>query len=117
MSNYYTNNPQEIILLSKIKEELSKLNELAPGLNSGKDVFIKGIFAPSENQLQSLTIDADNAGTYTTLTQDGGSGTITFEINSTPATLPFTLSVADVLDVFRTTNTSLGHYKITGTYV
>jgi hypothetical protein len=82
-----------------------------------KDVFIKGIFAASESQLQSLTIDADNAGTYTTLTQDGGSGTITFEINSTPATLPFTLSVADVLDVFRTTDTSLGHYKITGTYV
>jgi hypothetical protein len=82
-----------------------------------KDVFIKGIFAASESQLQSLTIDADNAGTYTTLTQDGGSGTITFEINSTPATLPFTLSVADVLDVFRTTSTSLGHYKITGTYV
>jgi hypothetical protein len=82
-----------------------------------KDVFIKGIFAASESQMQSLTIDADNSGTYTTLTQDGGSGTITFEINSTPATLPFTLSVADVLDVFRTTDTSLGHYKITGTYV
>ena len=82
-----------------------------------KDVFIKGIFAASESQLQSLTIDADNAGTYTTLTQDGGSGTITFEINSTPATLPFTLLVSDVLDVFRTTSTSLGHYKITGTYV
>ena len=82
-----------------------------------KDVFIKGIFAASESQLQSLTIDADNAGTYTTLTQDGGSGTITFEINSTPATLPFTLSASDVLDVFRTTSTSLGHYKITGTYV
>ena len=33
-----------------------------------KDVFIKGIFAASESQMQSLTIDADNAGTYTTLT-------------------------------------------------
>jgi hypothetical protein len=82
-----------------------------------KDVFIKGIFAASESQMQSLTIDADNAGTYTTLTQDGGSGTITFEINSTPATLPFTLSASDVLDVFRTTGTSLGNYKIIGIYV
>jgi hypothetical protein len=82
-----------------------------------KDVFIKGIFKASEAQMQSLTIDSDNAGTFTTLTQDGSSGTITFEINSTPATLPFTLSASDVLDVFRTTGTSLGNYKISGTYV
>ena len=82
-----------------------------------KDVFIKGIFKATETQMQSLTIDSDNAGTFTTLTQDGSSGTITFEINSTPATLPFTLSASDVLDVFRTTGTSLGNYKISGTYV
>lgn len=45
MSNYYTNNPQEIILLSKIKEELSKLNKLAPSLldSGGTDANVISI--------------------------------------------------------------------------
>jgi hypothetical protein len=67
--------------------------------------------------MQTITIDADNAGTYTALSQDGGSGTISFTVNASPATLPFTLNIGDTLVTVRTTFASLGFYKISGTYV
>jgi len=82
-----------------------------------QSTFIKGIFAAGSDTMQSITIDADNAGTYTSLTQDGSSGTITFTVNASPSTLPFTLNIGDTLVVVRTSFASLGFYKITGTYV
>jgi hypothetical protein len=82
-----------------------------------KEVFIKGIFASGNSQMEQLTIDADNAGTYTSITDDGGSGTISLEINGSPATLPFTLNIGDTLDAERTSTASLGFYKILGSYV
>jgi hypothetical protein len=82
-----------------------------------KDLFLKGIFAAGSDTMQTITIDADNAGTYTALSQDGGSGTISFTVNASPATLPFTLNIGDTLVTVRTTFASLGFYKISGTYV
>jgi hypothetical protein len=51
------------------------------------------------------------------LTQDGSSGTITFTVNASPATLPFTLNIGDTLVATRSSFSSLGFYKITGTFV
>jgi hypothetical protein len=82
-----------------------------------KSLFLKGIFAAGNDTMQSITIDADNAGTYTTLTQDGSSGTITFTVNASPATLPFTLNIGDTLIATRSIFANAGFYKITGTFV
>jgi hypothetical protein len=82
-----------------------------------KSLFLKGIFAAGSDTMQTITIDADNAGTYTTLTQDGASGTISYTVNGSPATLPFTLNIGDTLVVVRTSFASAGFYKISGTYV
>jgi DNA/RNA endonuclease YhcR with UshA esterase domain len=85
-------------------------------VNIPRDVFIKGIFSGTNDQMEQLTIDADNAGTYTAITTDGGSGTISFEVNGSPATLPFTLDIGDTLDAERSTFVASGFFKITGTY-
>jgi hypothetical protein len=82
-----------------------------------KSLFLKGIFAAGNDTMQSITIDADNAGTYTTLTQDGGSGTISYTVNASPATLPFTLNIGDTLIATRSIFANAGFYKITGTFV
>ena len=82
-----------------------------------KEVFIKGIFQEGQFDLPTITIDADNIGTFDTLTQDGNSGTITFEVNGVAETLPFSLSIGDELDASRTDATSVGFYKIGGDYV
>jgi hypothetical protein len=81
-----------------------------------RDVFIKGIFSGTNDQMEQLIIDADNAGTYTTYTTDGGSGVVSFEVNGSPATLPFTLAIGDTLDAERSTFVASGFFKLTGTY-
>jgi hypothetical protein len=82
-----------------------------------KSVFLRGNFAATNDTLINITIDADSAGSYTTLTQDGSSGTITIRINSVITALPFTLTVGDIVGVTRTSFASAGFYKISGTYV
>jgi hypothetical protein len=52
-----------------------------PSTPQVKSLFLKGIFAAGNDTMQTITIDADNAGTYTTLTQDGASGTISYTVN------------------------------------
>jgi hypothetical protein len=88
-----------------------------PSTPQVKSLFLKGIFAAGSDTMQTITIDADNAGTYTTLTQDGSSGTIAFTVNGSPAALPFTLNVGNTLVVVRSLFASAGFYKISGTYV
>jgi len=89
--------------------------------NLDKSTFIKGLFAANQAALDTtnggiITIDADNAGSFTTLTTDGSSGTVTFEVNGVLTALPFTLAVNDTLEAFRTISTAAGWYKITGTH-
>ena len=84
-----------------------------------KQVFIKGIFKAANDTMETLTIDADNAGTYTSITDDGGSGSITLSKNGgafATFSSPLVLAVSDTLVVKRTTTTNLGFYKITGTF-
>jgi hypothetical protein len=85
-------------------------------VNVPRDVFIKGLFAAGNDQMEQFTVDADSAGTYTTITDDGSSGTISLEVNGSPATLPFTLAIGDTLDAERSTFTASGFFKIIGTY-
>jgi hypothetical protein len=85
-------------------------------VNVPKDLFIKGIFSGTNDQMETLTIDADNAGTYTTYTTDGGSGVVSFEVNGSPVTFPFTLTIGDTLDAERSTFVASGFFKLIGTY-
>ena len=86
---------------------------------AGNDIFVKGIFDAGLSTLPVITIDSDSAGTYTSITDDGSSGSITLNINSTgfaPFVNPTTLSIGDTLEVQRTVSTATGFYKITGTF-
>jgi hypothetical protein len=80
---------------------------------------IKGYWGASVTDLIQLTIDADNAGTYTSITDDGSSGSITLSKNGGAFgafSNPLVLAVADTLDVKRTISTGVGFFKIVGTY-
>jgi hypothetical protein len=84
-----------------------------------KEVFIKGLFKSGNDTMETLTIDAESAGTFTSTTNDGGSGTITFSKNGgafAAFSSPLVLANTDTLVVKRTTTTSAGFFKLTGTY-
>lgn len=84
-----------------------------------KALFMKGIWGSGVDELGVITIDADNAGTYTSITSDGSSGTITFSKNGgsyAAFSNPLVLAASDTLNVKRTVTTAAGYYKITGTY-
>jgi hypothetical protein len=85
-----------------------------------KDIFIKGLFKASSDTMETLTIDADSAGTYTSISDDGSSGSITLSKNGgafAAFSSPLALVATDTLDVKRTVDTAAGFFKLTGTYV
>lgn len=85
-----------------------------------KDLFSKFTFESGHDTSSLVTIDADSAGTYTSSSQDGASGTITYSKNGgayAAFSNPTTYANGDTLAVKRTVTTALGWVKITGTYV
>ncbi len=87
--------------------------------SGSKDIFIKGLFKASSDTMETLTIDADSAGTYTSITDDGSSGSITLSKNGgafAAFSSPLSLVATDTLDVKRTVDAAAGFFKITGTY-
>jgi len=85
-----------------------------------KSLFIKFGFEISDDETGVLTIDADNAGTFTSTSDDGSSGTITYNVNGAGFAAfsnPTALAIGDTIAVKRTVTTALGYAKITGTYV
>lgn len=103
---------------------LVKLNGTNSGVYDGvntinvtdKNLFIKGVFKIANEAMDQLIIDSESAGTYTSTTNDGSSGTITFRKNGSTISLPFTLAINDTLDVSRSVTTSNGWFKLVGTY-
>ena len=86
---------------------------------SANDIFLKGIFEASITDMPQLLIDTDTAGTFTSITDDGSSGTITLSINGGAYAVfssPLVLVDSDTLDVKRTVSTATGNYKLTGTF-
>jgi len=84
-----------------------------------KDIFIKGIFKASSDTMETLTIDADSAGTYTSITDDGSSGSITLSKNGgafAAFSSPLALVATDTLVAKRTVDSAVGFFKLTGTY-
>jgi hypothetical protein len=84
-----------------------------------KEVFLKGLFKSGNDTMETLTIDTESAGTFTSITDDGGSGSITLSKNGgafAAFSSPLVLANTDTLVVKRTTTTSAGFFKLTGTY-
>lgn len=82
-------------------------------------VFLKGVWGVGIDTLPTLTIDTDNAGTYTSESTDGASGTLTYSINGGGyATFvnPTVLAVSDTIIAKRTVTTAVGYFKFNGTY-
>lgn len=87
---------------------------------AAKDIYLKSLFAITNDVMELITIDADNAGTYTSISDDGGSGTITIDINGAgygAFVNPTVLAVSDYIVIKRTITTAAGYVKLTGTYV
>lgn len=85
----------------------------------GNSVFLQGLFSSGTSEMGLLTITADNAGTYTSITDDGASGVIELNVNAggyVPFSSPLVLIAGDTINVNRTITTSDGWYKLTGTY-
>lgn len=83
------------------------------------DINLKGVFDVDVEDMPQLTIDSDSAGTYTSISDDGASGTITISVNGgayAAFSSPLALVATDTLDVKRTTFTASGYYKLTGTF-
>jgi hypothetical protein len=84
-----------------------------------RDIFIKGIFKAGSDTMETLTIDSDSAGTYTSIADDGSSGSITLSKNGgafAAFSSPLALVATDTLVAKRSTSTNAGFFKLTGTY-
>jgi hypothetical protein len=84
-----------------------------------KEVFIKGLFKSGSDTMETLTIDTESAGTFTSISDDGGSGTITLSKNGGAFAAflsPLVLVNTDTLVVKRTITTNAGFFKLIGTY-
>jgi hypothetical protein len=85
-----------------------------------KDIELNYVFNSGESESALSTIDSFSAGTYTSQSQDGASGTITISINGggyTAFSSPLVLIATDTIKVKRTTTTGAGWVKLIGTYV
>ena len=86
--------------------------------NAINSITIKGLFSAGDDTMETLTIDSDNVGTYTSIADDGNSGTITLSKNGGSYNVfssPLVLVSTDTLTVKRTSSTLAGYYKLTGT--
>jgi hypothetical protein len=79
------------------------------------EVFLKALFSTGNDTMETLTIDADNAATYTSIADDGASGTITLDINGGgfgAFVNPTVLGIGDTLIIKRTVTTASGFVKL-----
>ena len=115
-------NGHQATLTLRVKNDSPCITPLTPSGATSliSNLFLKGIFEADQTELEPITIDADNAGTYTALSGDVDSGDFTFDINGggyNAFSAPFVLAIGDVLTAKRTTGTSAGWFKITGYYL
>jgi hypothetical protein len=75
---------------------------------------IRGNFQANRGVLDTFVVDASSAGVYTGTTNDGGSGTVTILVNGVAIAFPQTLAIGDLIDVSRSTTTSIGWYQLNG---
>ncbi len=81
-----------------------------------KDITLRSDFAITNDKVTILSCPAFLAGTYTSKTDDGASGAITYEVNDIVTALPFTIVAGDKIEIIRATTTSAGWVETVGTY-
>jgi hypothetical protein len=88
-----------------------------------RSTTIRGLFpagVDGSDALSIITIVSGMEGTYTSITDDGGSGALSVKVNGVSLLspfVPFDLEIGDTLQVIRATSTSDGYYEIIGTYI
>ena len=105
----------QFLAISDAKQPFTTLAVTATG-----PTFINGIWQTADTDLPQLTIDADSAGTYTSITSDAPSGAITISKNGgayAAFSSPLVLAIGNTIIVKRATAGALGYFKIIGTYV
>jgi hypothetical protein len=115
-------NGHQATITLRVKNDNPCISPLTPSGQTSliSNLFLKGIFAEDQTDLESITIDADNAGTYTALSGDLASGDFTFDINGSGYNQfqsPFVLTQGDILSARRIVGTDAGFFKITGYYL
>ena len=101
------------------KGDVTQLGGLISPINGGNVCTLVGEFNPTDTSMGAITITARNSGTYTSVTDDGASGTLTFNKNGAGFVAfasPLILAVGDTIDVTRTVSTGAGYYILTGTF-
>lgn len=77
-------------------------------------------FDSGESETTLITIDSYSEGSYTSTTNDGASGSITFSKNGgayASFSSPLNLAIGDTIQVKRTTTTAIGNVNLIGLYV
>ena len=73
---------------------------------------MRGNFQANEGVLNTYTVTVTDAGTYTSITNDGASGTITALRNGISISLPITLVAGDTIDLSRSIITAAGWWQL-----
>lgn len=84
-----------------------------------KNLIFSFEFEAGTTETLEYTVRTNRDGTFTSISDDGGSGTITFKINGgayTSFTSPLVLEVGDTIQAKRTISTSDGWVDLDGTY-
>ena len=115
-------NGHQATITLRVPNESQCVTPLTPSGQTSlvSNLFLKGIFNATQSVLEPITIDTDNAGTYTAISGDTSSGDFTFDINGggyNAFSAPFVLSSGDVLTAKRTTTGDAGWFKLTGYYL
>lgn len=82
-------------------------------------IILKFNFAVDSLEVVSNEITSEEEGTYTSITDDGSSGTITIDVDGggfAPFSSPLNLVDGNIITVKRTISTAEGSVKITGTH-
>jgi hypothetical protein len=106
--NYTSPNTFNVNVLDRSTNAIGSLN----GGNWQVLNPLKGNFQAGVGVLADYVMTSEDAGVYTTLTDDGSSGTVTILINGGALVLPYTAVAGDVVSSSRSDNTAAGWYKL-----
>jgi hypothetical protein len=95
-----------------VDRAVNQVGGLLSGVNWQVLNPLKGNFQAGVGVLADYVMTAEDEGTYTTLTDDGASGTVTILINGGALVLPYTAVAGDVVSSSRSINTAAGWYKL-----
>lgn len=100
---------------SGVSKSITKYYYIYVSALATQSYLIYAVFEQYLGTLPAITIDSNNAATYTSIMQDGGSGTITIKKNGgawVAFSSPLVLSIGDTLSIKRTVISANGWVKL-----